>query len=164
VNDMNPRQAEFVRLYLTGTSAAEAARRAGYSEGYARKSAYHLLSKPAIKAALDKAREKTMARTEYGLESAVAELDEMIAAAREAKQFTAVGSLLGHKLKLFGLLVDRVATVSVDISSALAEARNRALSSRAAITAPADAGLDLAAARIGVGMPCRVGPGDPFRD
>jgi len=50
---------------------------------------------------------QALANITYDLRSAHAELEEKIAAAQKAEQYTAVSSLMQQKLKLHGLLVDR---------------------------------------------------------
>lgn len=49
---LTPRQAQFVREYVTGGNAAEAARRAGYSERTAKAIACELLTKPDLQEAI----------------------------------------------------------------------------------------------------------------
>lgn len=55
---LTPRQQRFVDEYIVCGNAAEAARRAGYSERTARQIASENLSKPDIRAAIEAARER----------------------------------------------------------------------------------------------------------
>lgn len=127
MRELTPRQAEFVRLYLTGQPATVAARQAGYATHYARRACTHLLDKPHIAAAVAEARQKLTAKTQYDLETAVAEIDANLRHAKELKQMSAVAKLQELKLKAHGLLIDKLHMQAevVDITSALAEARAR---------------------------------------
>ena len=61
---LTDRQERFVIEYLACANGAEAARRAGYSEHTARVIAFENLTKPYIKAAIDRKRSELMADTE----------------------------------------------------------------------------------------------------
>lgn len=125
--DLNPRQLRFVEAYLVCGSGAEAARRAGYTEGTALRAGPKLLQNPKIKAEIDAARAKQREKTEATLEDAVAELEEHIKAAAAARQYTAVASLSKLKYEMDGRYVQRMQmqVQTVDLTAALAEANAR---------------------------------------
>lgn len=138
MRDLAPRQAEAVRLYVTGLSAAEAARGAGYAPAYARRAASHLFTKPHVRAAVDAARTALVEKTKYDLHAAVAEIDDKIVKAEAAKQFNAVANLLKLKAQLHGLLIEKMHHVhdTIDLRAALADAKARIIEMKPALAEP----------------------------
>ena len=128
-DSLNPKQMDFVRHYTSGKSAAEAAppsprrttpgaQRSSYSE--ARPSAARL---NALRGAVREA-------ADYDLNEAVKEIDSLISFAREKGNPMAAVKGAEVKLRLFGMLTDklRVEQTTIDLTETLAEARSRAFS------------------------------------
>jgi phage terminase small subunit len=124
---LTSRQAQFVDHYVRGKSAAAAARAAGYGAAYSERASQFLLARPKIAAEIDLARQRLRDAAQYDTERAVAEIDDLIVFARAHKNAMAAAKLTELKLKLFGLLVDRLdmRAVTFDLSQTLAEARAR---------------------------------------
>lgn len=72
-NTLTPKQQRFVDEYLTDLNATQAAIRAGYSENTAKVIGSENLSKPAIAAAIEKARKKTANKLEITRERVLLE-------------------------------------------------------------------------------------------
>ena len=127
MRELNPRQLTFVKHYTSGLhSAAEAARMSGYAPAHARRASQYILSQQKIKQAIAEARTAIGAATVYDGVAASKELDTVIAFARETKNATAMTRAIEIRLKLHGLLIERVQMTTIDIAGALAEARARA--------------------------------------
>lgn len=120
------RRLAFVEHVAQGKGVTDAARAAGYSERHARGRGYTLMQDPAIKEAIEEIRTKAKDRAQFGLEEAVAEVDAMMQQARELKQMTAAANLFTTKVKLFGLISDRLVVETPSIAAALEEGRRRA--------------------------------------
>ena len=71
---LNPRQRAFVHEYLQDLNATQAAIRAGYSPQTAQEQSYELLSKPLIKAAVEKAKAQRLARVNISADSVLNEI------------------------------------------------------------------------------------------
>ncbi len=74
---MNERQRCFVREYLVDLNGAQAARRAGYAEGNADKTACRLLKKPEIAALVAQGREQRAAKRQISADRVMEELGRM---------------------------------------------------------------------------------------
>lgn len=139
-NSLTARQRRFVAEYQTGVDGTEAAKRAGYSPKSARYTAYHLLNEnAAVMAEIKKVQEALAKAAEYNGEKCMAELNEAIAFAIEAKQPNAYVKAIETKARLAGLLRDKLeVTVEQrpDVSGALAAARARALQPLAELPSP----------------------------
>ena len=125
--ELSEQQLAFVRHYTACLSAPHAARQAGYSKSYARKSS-KLLKHPGIKAAIEDSQAALRESEGYGQAQAAAELDYRIRRADEDNAHTAIATMMGWKLKLYGLAADRVEVIPLDIKNAIEEARHRVLS------------------------------------
>ena len=79
---LTPRQAQFVREYVTGGNAAEAARRAGYSERTAKAIACELLTKPDLQEAVQALQAQNAAQWEITRKDVIAGVLEAIGMAR----------------------------------------------------------------------------------
>ncbi len=124
--ELSPRQLLFIKHYTSGLhSAAQAARMAGYAEAHARRSSQYILKNPKVLAAIAEARTKLVESTQYDSERAMAELDTAVTFARETKNATAMARCIELKMKLTGLLIDRVQVETIDLSGVLIEARRR---------------------------------------
>lgn len=117
--------AEYVVNGGIGTAAAVAA---GYAPNSAKHTAYKLLRRPEIKAAVDEARQRIKDAGMYDVDRAMAELYEVIRFARETKNATAMARAVELRARIAGVLTDNInlRTTTVDISGALIEARKRA--------------------------------------
>ena len=123
----NGRQVRFANSVLSGKSAAESARLAGYSDEYAKKAAAALLNQPAVAALIKEGQAELRGKTMFDLQQAIIESDSLIAFALSKSNAMAAAKLLELKCKLHGLLIERVQAVDmVDIAGALSEARQRA--------------------------------------
>ena len=122
------RQEKFVKEYVLGKSAAEAARLAGYEPSYARKAATHLLGNHEVSVAIGEARARIRNETLIEAKDLFDKLEAALAQATEAKQFTAVARLLELQGKLAGLLIERQAhlhDVGPDLRAAIEAANAR---------------------------------------
>ena len=141
MRELNPKQLLFVRHYVAGGhTAAQAARMAGYSEQYAKRAAQYLNKNSKLKAAIKEAQADIRDETGLTAQRYLRKLETALAQATEAKQFTAVSSLLQLQGKVAGLLIEKIQVETVDIGTALIEARKRvAVPSLAALIKAKDA-------------------------
>ena len=79
---LTPRQAQFVREYVTGGNAAEAARRAGYSERTAKAIACELLTKPDLQEAIQALQAENAAKWDITRKDVIEGVLEAVAMAR----------------------------------------------------------------------------------
>lgn len=101
---LSPREQQFVLEYLIDKNGGKAAVRAGYSERSSRKTAYDLLQKPRIKAAITKALKAQQARTLITADQVLKDIDRIAAAAEGDGEYHAAlkgKELLGKHYKLF---------------------------------------------------------------
>lgn len=82
LEQLTPRQAQFVREYVTSGNAAEAARRAGYSERTAKVIACELLTKPDLQEAVQALQAQNAAQWEITRKDVIAGVLEAIGMAR----------------------------------------------------------------------------------
>lgn len=125
------RKQKFVGEYLSnGGNAAAAARAAGYAPDHASHQGWVLTNKdPAVRAELERARAELADRTDYKAEKAMQELGDVIAFARETKNATAMARAIELRMRMAGLLVEKVdlnVSAQIDIVGALLEGRARA--------------------------------------
>lgn len=104
---LSPRQLAFCSHYVAGKSARDAARLAGYAAGYVRH-ADKITSNPKIAAEIARHRETLREKTGYDAAAAMAELDRSILFARETENANALAKLIELKMKLHGLLIERI--------------------------------------------------------
>jgi hypothetical protein len=109
---------------------------AGYGKSYAVVASSRLGKIPAVAKALESIRAEFRNRTLYDLEAAVSEVDRAVSFADTKSNPQAVAKLLELKSKLHGLLVDRlwIKEESIDLRSALDQARVRVINSPLAIS------------------------------
>jgi hypothetical protein len=120
------RRMKFVEAYVQTNSASAAAIAAGYSERHSRGRAYTLLRDPKIVGAIEEIHAAVKEKSKYGLEQAVAQADDLLARALELKQMTAAANLFTTKVKLLGLLTERLLLESPDLVAAIAAGKARA--------------------------------------
>ncbi len=127
--ELTPRQSAFVAAFQTGMPAAQAAVQAGYSPRSAKHTAYSLMHEnKLVRAELDKLREKLVAEAEYNGAKAMADCESGMAFAVKTDNANAYVRAVELKMRLVGLLREKVdITVErVDLAGALAEAKERA--------------------------------------
>jgi len=137
---LNHRQQKFIEAVARGESVQQAARLAGFSPSYARKSS-RLLKHPAIAQAVAAIRTEARTVAAYGLVEAMKETESAAAFARLHKNPMALVKATELRAKLSGLLVDRVEVVEVDLRGALDRAEARVLNGTSALTQTAQAAL-----------------------
>lgn len=101
---LTERQAAFCRQLITGKSATEAARQAGYSHTYADRQAKQLLEKPQVAAELDRLRHKVERQAVVTAEEVLRGLKEE---AQNAESDAARVNAWAHLGKHLGLFTDR---------------------------------------------------------
>jgi hypothetical protein len=124
---LKPRHAVFVTEYLTGITATEAARRAGYSDAAGRASRL-LTTNESVMRAIDAWRERQRLRGEYTVEKAMRETERGMVLAEKGNQMNAFVRAVELRARLHGLLVDKVeATIDTgpNLAQAIALARQR---------------------------------------
>jgi hypothetical protein len=105
---LTPRKLAFLSAYFSGKNGAESAISAGYSANNARHRSYQLLNEdPLVMEAVRDHREKLLNEANYSSEIALRELDQQIAKATDAKQYSAVARLIELKMKACGLLSEK---------------------------------------------------------
>ena len=98
----------FVKHYARGMPATESARLAGYSEAYAKHAGEKILTNPRVKAELDKIRAEVAEVTKFDAIQAMEELRQALFFSKETENATAFCRAVELRMKLAGLLVDRV--------------------------------------------------------
>ena len=119
-------QEEFIDAMARGLSAQEAARHAGFSPSYAKKSS-RSLKHPAIARAVAEIRMEGRKLSAYGLSEAMREAEDVCAFAKLHKNAMAYCKGTELRAKPSGLLVDRVEVVNVDLMGALDRAAARVI-------------------------------------
>lgn len=127
--ELTPYQARFVREYIQCNCAQKAIIAAGYKGRGPRQRGWYLLhSIPAVVEAIAAFRKAIVTEGKYGFEKAMDETERAINFAMEHKAPNAIPRLIELRMKMNGLLVERIDihVQPIDISAALAEAKNRA--------------------------------------
>lgn len=128
--ELNARQQQFVRHYMSGASGREAALAAGYSPAAASRGAHRLLHEvPAVAKAIAEAKNLLAERSAYDADKALQELNQVLAFAERTNNATAAARAVELKMKLCGLMVDRAEVNingSLDVTGAIANGRRRA--------------------------------------
>lgn len=146
MSKLTAKEKTFIDEYLIDLNATEAARRAGYAVKNAKVTAFHLMAKPAIKdavqRAMDKRANKTQITAEYVLNKIrdtverCSQSEPVLEYNKETKELIPTGEwkfdaqsvlkgceLLGRHLKLFTDKVEH--SVSDDLAERMARARAR---------------------------------------
>ena len=128
---LNPRQDRFVDEYLLDGNGTQAAIRAGYSPKTAYSIASENLRKPDIQQAIAERQRQLAEKRQWDRERVVAEAEENLAGAREAKQFGSangaleligrVTGLLNEKQQAAQVTVTRITVVTTDAAMPRAE-------------------------------------------
>jgi hypothetical protein len=121
-----PQQAAFVKEYVITGSKTEAVRRAGYKAADPANRAYKLSKIPKVAAAIEAGRRDIAKNARYDANAAMVELNSMIEQARSHNQMMPAAKIVELKMKLCGLLIDRLEiSEKPDLRGALIEARRR---------------------------------------
>lgn len=128
---LNLRKQRFVAEYMrNGGNGVQAAITAGYAPNNARTRAWRLTNQDeAVMAEIERAQKELAERTDYGAEQAMLELGDAIEFARKKDQATAMVRAIELRMKMAGLLNDKLdVNVSgrVDVLGAVLEAKQRA--------------------------------------
>jgi hypothetical protein len=124
------RELLYVEALAAGKSRREALIAAGYKAtnlGYAANS---MAKNEAVQAALEEIQSKARTSVAYTVTVAMEEAQEVIEFAKQHRNAMAYFKAVEHRAKLSGLLVDRIAVETVDLTGALAEAAKRAVTAR----------------------------------
>jgi len=154
---LNTKQLAFVAAIKSGQNGAQAAITAGYSQKSARFAARTLMANENVKAEIDRVHAELRQSTQYGLEQAVAECDEVLTLARARGDVKAMAKPLELKLRLHGLLRDKldITLERVDINTAITDARNRV-----SLRPMRDLPITIEADSVGAQAPQLAGPID----
>jgi hypothetical protein len=134
---LTDKQAQYVRHLASGKPSRDAAKAAGYSDSYARVATHRLMKKPTVAQAIERIRVEGMKMAAYGVVEAMKEADDAAAFARANKNSMALVKACELRAKLSGLLIDRIETVTVDLTSALARAEARVFNVATGASSPA---------------------------
>ena len=100
---LTPKQQAFIEAYCAnGFNASKAAREAGYSVKTSKQMGKENLTKPPIKAAIDRFKAKNAKKAEITIESLIEELDEAQELAKQVGQASVIVSAVQAKAKLLG--------------------------------------------------------------
>jgi phage terminase small subunit len=122
--ELTERLRRLVEFVASGDPVQQAARKAGFSASYARKSS-RLLKHPAIAQAVAAIRAEGREKAVYDLSRAMQESLDVIEFAKQHKNAMAYFKAVEHRAKLSGLLIDRVEVFTADLKGALLEASKR---------------------------------------
>jgi hypothetical protein len=118
---LTPKQAAFVREYLIDRNATQAAIRAGYSADTAKQQGSRLLTNVDVQAAVERQEERLQIMADVTVESIAKQLDEDRALARQLGQPSAAVTATMGKAKLYGLLVDKVESETVNTTYVISD-------------------------------------------
>jgi hypothetical protein len=102
---MRPKWARFVAEYVACGNAKEAQVRAGFSKTSS--SGKDLLKKPEIIAEIDRLRKEIMNESKFNVAKAMKEAEDGIAFAVQTENANAYATLVIHRAKLHGLVIDK---------------------------------------------------------
>jgi hypothetical protein len=101
---LTPRHERFIAAYLKCGHAGQAAAEVGFAPSGVSK----LMKRPAIVAALAKARQAVAVKSEFNLETLMAKLEDGALFARETRNATALSRFIELQAKAMGLLIERI--------------------------------------------------------
>jgi phage terminase small subunit len=123
---LTDKQERYAQYLAAGMESQAAARKAGYSDSFARVAAFRMKKKPAVAKALASIQAEGRKMAVYDLAKAMQEAAEVIEFAKQHKHPTAYFFAVRHRAHLSGLLVDKIQLeATVDLKGALIEARGR---------------------------------------
>ena len=123
---LDERQRRFVQFVAKGIPLKDAARQAGYSEAYSRKTR-HLMKHPGIARELAFIQRETRIALAYDVQAAMREASQAIEFAKQHKNANAYVKGVELRAKLSGLLIDRVEVFTADLKGAIEQAQGRVL-------------------------------------
>lgn len=100
-----PKWARFIAEYMACGNAREAQVRAGYA--HTSSVGKNLLKKPEVIAEIDRLRKEISEQGKYNLERAMKEAEEGIEFAKKTENANAYATLVIHRAKLHGLVIDK---------------------------------------------------------
>jgi phage terminase small subunit len=122
------KQALYVQHLASGMDSRQAARAAGFSESFSRVAAYRLGKIPAVVKTLEEIRKKGCELAAYGLSEAMKEAKDDHDLAVTKGQMIAAVRATELRMKLSGLLIDKVQIEApVDLRGAMEAAKMRVL-------------------------------------
>lgn len=104
---MRPKWARFIAEYIACGNAAMAARAVGYAHRSSSVVGKRLLKKPEIMAEIDRLRKEIMTEGKFNINKAMKEAEEGIAFAVKTENANAYATLVIHRAKLHGLVIDK---------------------------------------------------------
>ena len=124
---LTDKQERYAQYLAAGMESQAAAKKAGYSDSFARVAAFRMKHKPSVAKAIDAIQAEGRKLAVYDLAKAMDEAADVIAFAKQHKHPTAYFFAVRHRAHLSGLLIDRVEIATVDLTGALARAEQRVL-------------------------------------
>ncbi len=113
---LNPRQDRFVDEYLLDGNGTQAAIKAGFSPATAAQQASRLLRNAKVQQAIGERQRQLAEKRQWDRERVVAEAEENLAGAREAKQFGSANGALELIGRVTGLLNEKQQQQSVTVT------------------------------------------------
>src|SRR6476646_10621062 len=130
---------KIVTAVAGGATWTQAAKQFGnYSESYSRVLRSRLMAKPKVRQMLDEFRNELRDKAMYDAEACVKEIDKAIEFAYQRGNPMSIAKLLTLKAELYGLLVQRIEVVPLDLAGALEEAKNRIINITPHLSLPPD--------------------------
>ena len=123
---LDERQRRFVQFVAKGLPLKDAARQAGYSEAYSRKTR-HLMQHPGIAKELSRVQKEARTALSYDVQTSMLECAEVIAFAKAKGNAMAFCKAVELRARLSGLLIDKVEVFSCYLRSAIEQAQGRVL-------------------------------------
>jgi Terminase small subunit len=124
---LTQKQIRFLDAYAKCRNGKDAAISVGYTASSAPQMAQRTLKNPKAQEYLASLQSESRAIAAYDLSVAMQESLDVIAHAKLTNNSMAYFKAVEHRAKLSGLLIDRVQVATVDIKSALEEARQRTI-------------------------------------
>lgn len=124
---LTDKQERYAQYLAAGMESQAAAKKAGYSDSFAKVAAFRMKHKPSVAKAIDAIRDEGRKLAVYDLAKAMDEAAEVIEFAKQHRHPTAYFFAVRHRAHLSGLLVDKIQLeTTVELKGALIEARTRA--------------------------------------
>lgn len=134
---LTDKQERYAQYLAAGMESQAAAKKAGYSDSFAKVAGFRMKHKPSVAKAIDAIRDEGRKLAVYDLAKAMAEAAEVIEFAKQHKHPTAYFFAVRHRAHLSGLLVDKIQLeASVDLKGALIEARTRVFTFMTVVSKP----------------------------
>ena len=123
---LTDKQERYAQYLAAGMESQAAAKKAGYSNSFARVAAFRMKHKPSVARAIESIQAEGRKMAVYDLAKAMQEAVDVIEFAKLHKHPTAYFFAVRHRAHLSGLLVDKIQLETVvDLKGALIEARTR---------------------------------------